>query len=82
MDQEDPTSDPYDDVVIFVAEGLLCEQFDVSVNDAVVALAGMAVDRGIGLLELAREVVAGALATGSFSEAHQRVQEHRPEPDS
>jgi hypothetical protein len=82
MDQEDPTSDPYDDVVIFVAEGLLCEQFDVSVNDAVVALAGMAVDRGIGLLELAREVVAGALATGSFGEAHRLAREHGHEADS
>ncbi len=72
MDQEDLTDDPYDDddAVIFVAEGLLCEQFDVSIHEAAVALASMAVDCGIGLHELAREVIAGTLATCSFSETY------------
>lgn len=83
MDQEHPTSDPYDeDTVIFMAEGLLCEQFGVAINDVAVALAGMAVDRGIGLHELARDVVAGALATGSFGEAHRPARERRRGPDS
>lgn len=59
----------------------MCEQFDVAIDDAAVALAGMAVDRGIGLHELAREVVAGALGTGSFSKTRRPAQEHEHEPD-
>jgi hypothetical protein len=83
MDQENPTDDPFgDDAVIFVAEGVLCEQLDVSMNEAVVALAGMAVDAGVGLLEVARGVVAGAFAPESFAQTRQPAKEHARDPDS
>lgn len=83
MNPEDPTNDPCgDDEVIFVAEGLLCEQLGVSMDDAVVALADMAVERSIGLLELAREVVAEATDPGSLSEARRPAQDPGHDPGS
>jgi hypothetical protein len=51
-------------------------------NEAVVALAGMAVDAGVGLLEVARGVVAGALAPESFAKTRQPAKEHARDPDS
>jgi hypothetical protein len=70
MDDDIPPNDlSREEVVIFVAEGIVCERLGVSIDEAVVALADMAVTRDLSLLEMARAVVADEVDPGSYTRA-------------
>ncbi|HEY2225134.1 hypothetical protein [Actinomycetospora sp.] len=68
MDEELTQNDwSREDVVIFLAEGVVCERLDVPIGEAVVALADMAVTRALSLVEMARLIVAGEVDPGSYA---------------
>jgi hypothetical protein len=46
-----------EDAVRLVAQDFARGRFDVSIDDAVVTLATMALERGMGLVDMAREIV-------------------------
>ena len=59
-----------DDDAVILSRGSVVRAVRRIDHEAAVALASMAVDCGIGLHELAPEVIAGTLATCSFSETY------------
>lgn len=82
MDEELPANDmPHDDVVIFVAEGIVCERLGVSIDDAVVALADMAVTGNGTLVETARHVLAGEIDPGSYTQTRPEAEGTRADPN-
>jgi hypothetical protein len=82
VDEEDPTPDlSREDVVIFIAEGILCERLNVPIDEAVVALAGMAVEHDVSLVEVARAIVAGAHQVGPCTPARQPAEGHVADPE-
>jgi hypothetical protein len=83
MDEESATNDPSgDSATIFVAEGIVCERLGLSIDEAIVALADLAVARGTGLLEMARDIVAGEIDPGSAAEARRPVEGQAADPAS
>jgi hypothetical protein len=83
MDEIRPEPDTSrEDVVIFLAEGIVCERLDVSIDGAVVALADMAVTRGVSLVEMARCIVVGEIDPGSDTEARRPTEEEMADPES
>jgi hypothetical protein len=83
MDEESATNDPSgDSATIFVAEGIVCERLGLSIDEAIVALADLAVARGTGLLEMARDVVDGAVGPGSAAEVRRPAEGHAADPTS
>jgi hypothetical protein len=83
MNEGNPANDfSREEVVIFVAEGIVCERLDIPIHEAVVLLAEMAVNRGVGLVDLARQIVAGAVDPGPCIEAYRRAAEQTSDPGS
>ncbi len=68
--------------MVFVAEGIVCERLGVPIDDAVVALADMAVRRGVNLVDMARAIVAGEIEFATGTEARRPDQEQMADPDS
>jgi hypothetical protein len=71
-----------EDVVIFVAEGIMSERLDGSVDEAIVKLADMAVTRGVRLVEMARCIVADEIDPSSNTLAPLPAEEQMADPES
>jgi hypothetical protein len=69
-----------EDTVIFLAEGIVSERLDVPINEAVVAVADMAVIRDLSLVEMARLIVAGEVDPGSSSQTRREAEEETADP--
>lgn len=63
MSNPDSSHRPWCDAPLYWAQGVLAETLDIT--KAVVALADMAVTRGVSLVEMARDIVADEVDPGS-----------------